>query len=91
MTLTQKQIALFRLILIGYWVSFVVAVLFFFESRLGYYHVVFGEMIFFIHIGETFVFNNTLKKYSKNVMRDKLLMLPFGFLIPMQRKLECKA
>ena len=91
MHLSPRAIKLLKLNLTAYWASVIIAIIFFMNTTLGYYHVIGGGLILLAHIAETFIFNSTLQAHSNNIIKDKLLMLPFGFIIPQTLKQEAKA
>lgn len=86
--MNKTQITIGKRLLEIYWVSVVLAALFLFETTLGYYHVMGGGFILFAHFIEMFVFGKTLKEHSNNLMRDRLLVLPYGLLVPNELKLK---
>lgn len=81
-------INIFKKGLLIYWASVIITFLFFFDNPIGHYHVLIGAGVFIAHIGETFLFSSTIKKYSDNVSRDKLSVLLYGFLVPTELKLK---
>lgn len=86
MNLDANKIKFLKLNLAGYWVAVTIAFLMFMDTTLGYYLVLSGQIIFAVHIIELFVFNKALEKYSDNLMKDRLMILPFGFLVPAELK-----
>ncbi len=74
--------------LVAYWVSVIIASLLYFETTYGYYHVIGGVAVLAAHLLETLLFHSLLKQYSHNVVGDKLKILLFGFLVPLEVKLK---
>lgn len=91
MNLNLQQISMLKKGLIGYWVSVAVVAVLFIEAPFAQKYVLFAALIFLAHVIETFLFDKTLQEHSDNVIRDKLLMLPFGFLIPAGLKAQAAA
>lgn len=89
--MSEAQLAMGKKGILVYWASVILAAIFFSDTTLGYYHVAGGVIILLAHVGETFLFNGTLQELSDNVTRDKLLMLPYGFMVPAGLKLAKKA
>lgn len=88
--LNEQQIAIGKKVISIYWISVVVVAALFLDSKFGQKYVFFGVLIMFIHVIETFLFDKVLKEHSSNVIKDKFLMLPFGFLIPAGLKLNAE-
>jgi hypothetical protein len=89
--LSAQQISMLKKGLVAYWVSVLVVALLFLDSRFGQKYVFFGAFIMFAHVVETFLFDKILQEHSDNVLKDKFLMLPFGFLIPASLKVQAEA
>ena len=87
--MNQTQITIGKRLLDIYWLSVVVAALFL-NSTFGYYYVLGGILVLFAHFIEMFVFEKTIKEYSTNLMRDRLMVLPYGLLVPNELKLKDK-
>lgn len=85
-----EHLALAKKILVAYWLSVFVCALLFIDSSFAQKYILFGGLIFLAHVIETFLFDKVLQAHSDNVFRDKLLMLPFGFVIPAELKLKAK-
>lgn len=88
--MNKTQITIGKRMLEIYWISVVLAAIFLFENTLGYYHVMGGGFILFAHIIEIFVFEKTIKEHSSNLLRDRFLVIPYGFLVPTELKLNKK-
>ncbi len=88
--LNEKQIALGKKVISIYWISVVVVAFLFLDSKFGQKYVFVGVLAMFVHVIETFLFDKILKEHSDNVIKDKFLMLPFGFLIPAGLKLKAE-
>jgi len=84
----QTQITIGKRLLEAYWAAVVIAAIFFFDTTGGYYLTIGGIFIFAVHFIEMFVFNKTIQEHSSNIMRDRLLVLPYGLLVPNQLKLN---
>ncbi len=88
--MSQNLINISKKILVFYCFSVLVALSFFLKISFGYYYAVLGIFFLLIHVVEIFIFNKVLIKYSNNLNRDRLLMLPFGMLVPTELKLKNK-
>jgi len=86
--MNEQQIAMGKKVISIYWVSVVVVAVLFIDSNFGQKYLLFALLVAFVHVIETFVFDNVLKEHSQNVIKDKFLMLPFGFLLPSGLKLK---
>jgi|GEM_PF-6042395 len=89
--MNSKSIAIAKKATLIFWLSILIVALFFLDSNFGQKYVMFGVFIFLIHVIETFIFDKLLKKHSKNIVLDKLLMLPMGATIPLGLIAESKA
>lgn len=83
-----KQINIAKKIMLIYWASVIITLLFFHDTTFGYYHVLIGGVVLVVHVCETFIFNGAYQKYSDNIGRDKLLNLVYGILVPIELKLK---
>ena len=88
--LNAQQISMGKKVITIYWLSVVVVAALFLDSKFGQKYVFFGVLVMFIHVIETFLFDSTLKEHSSNVIKDKFLMLPFGFMVPAELKLKAE-
>jgi uncharacterized protein YhhL (DUF1145 family) len=86
--MNTQQLSFIKKALIGYWISVAVVIFLFRDSNFGEKYILFGALIFLVHVIETFIFDKVLKEHSTNVIKDKLLMLPFGFVIPASLKAQ---
>ena len=86
-----QQLSFIKKALIGYWISVVVVAALFIEAPFAQKYVLFAALIFLAHVVETFLFDKVLQEHSSNVIKDKLLMLPFGFVIPAGLKAQAAA
>ena len=89
--LNENQIALGKKVISIYWISVIVVAALFLDSKFGQKYVFFGVLVMFIHVIETFLFDSILKEHSSNVIKDKFLMLPFGFMVPAGLKLKAES
>ena len=83
-----KQINVAKKILLLYWTSVIITLILFMNTTFGYYHVLIGGVVLLAHVGETFLFNRTLQKYSDNVTRDTFFILIYGIIVPTELKLK---
>jgi len=89
--MNTQQISMLKKGLIGYWISVFVIAYLFGDSAVGMNYIYFAIFILLAHVVETFLFDKVLQEHSDNVLRDKFLMLPFGFLIPAGLKAQAAA
>ncbi len=89
--MNPKHFSIAKKALVGYWLSVALVAFLFIDSSFGQKYVLFGALIVLAHVVETFLFDKTLQEHSQSVIMDKLLMLPFGALIPLSLKAEAKA
>lgn len=86
--MNTQLISLLKKGLIAYWVSVFIIGYLFGDSVVGKNYIYFAIIILLAHVVETFLFDKVLKEHSDNVLLDKFLMLPFGFLIPASLKIQ---
>lgn len=89
--MNTQQISMLKKGLIGYWISVALVAALVIEAPFAQKYVLFAALIFLAHVIETFLFDKVLQEHSDNILRDKLLMLPFGFLIPAGLKAQAAA
>jgi hypothetical protein len=86
--MNAQHIGILKKGLIGYWLSVFIIGYLFGDSVVGKNYIYFAIVILLAHVVETFLFDKVLKEHSNNVLLDKFLMLPFGFLIPAGLKIQ---
>ena len=89
--MNAQHISILKKGLIAYWVSVFIISYLFGDSVVGRNYIYFAIFILLAHVVETFLFDKVLQEHSDNVLRDKFLMLPFGFLIPAGLKIQAAA
>ena len=88
--MNQKQITIGKRIIEIYWVSVLAAVIFFFDSSFGYYYALVGGFFLIVHCLEILLVVKTILQFSNNSIRDILLVIPYGLLIPTELKLSSR-
>jgi uncharacterized protein YhhL (DUF1145 family) len=72
--------------LLLYWFSILVTLFKYFDTENGKIHVYVGLSVLAVHALEIAIFNKTLVEHSKNLTKDRLSVLLYGFLVPTELK-----